>query len=176
MKIFISLLFSLLIFPQGNSEKLFWNENQKLSWQDFRGKPIASAGFVASTNTGMAFEYSYSIKNGNVNVDYSVASFFNPHGSWFIPQKVNPHILRHEQAHFDISELHARMLRKNLEGKKFSKNIKKEIERIYQQVEQKRRQMQTKFDAESDHSRNLEKEHFWQKYIARQLKEYDAWK
>ena len=122
-----TLIFFFLFVPQLNTEKILWNENQKLSWNDFRGKPIPSASFVASTNTGISFQYSYSIKNGDVNVEYSVDSFFSPEGSWYIPQRVNAHILRHEQAHFDISELHARMLRKNLYGKKFSKRLVKEI-------------------------------------------------
>lgn len=176
MKLLFAFLFSFFLFPQDNSEKIFWKENQKLTWEDFKGKPIASSSFVASTNTGISFSYSYSIKNGTVDVEYSVESFFSPEGSWFIPEKVNVYILKHEQVHFDISELHARMLRKNLEGRKFSKKVKSEIEGIYQQVEQKRRAMQTKFDAETDHSRNAEKEAFWQKYIANQLAEYDAWK
>ncbi|MCB0468659.1 MAG: DUF922 domain-containing protein, partial [Aequorivita sp.] len=164
MKLLFIFIFSLVLFPQNNPEKMLWNENQKLTWKDFRGKPVPSASFVASTNTGISFQYSYSIKNGAVHVEYSVESFFNPEGSWYIPERVNAHILRHEQAHFDISELHARMLRKNLHGKKFTKRIKSEIEGIYKQVEQKRRAMQTRFDAETDHSRNEEKEAFWQQY------------
>ena len=111
-----------------------------------------------------------------MDVEYSVESFFTPESSWHIAERVTPHILKHEQAHFDISELHARMLRKNLAGKKFSKKIKSEIESIYQQIEQKRRTMQTKFDAEIDHSRNEEKEAFWQNLIAQQLADYESWK
>ncbi|HET8804280.1 MAG TPA: DUF922 domain-containing protein [Aequorivita sp.] len=176
MKLLFAFIFSLMIFPQPTSEKIVWQENQKLTWDDFRGKPLRSASFVASTNTGISFQYSYSNRNGDMTVEYSVESFFSPEGSWYIPERVNSYILNHEQAHFDISELHARMLRKNLEGKTFSKKIKSEIESIYQQVEQKRRAMQTKFDAETDHSRKEAKEIFWQKYIANQLAEYERWK
>jgi len=176
MKLLFASIFFFLFVPQLNTEKILWNENQKLSWNDFRGKPIPSASFVASTNTGISFQYSYSIKNGVMDVKYSVESFFTPEGSWYIPQRVNTYILRHEQAHFDISELHARILLKNLYGKKFSKKVKSEIESIYQQVEQKRRAMQNKFDAESDHSRNETKEIQWQKFIAQQLAEHESWK
>ncbi len=176
MKLLVSLLFALFLSSQPESGKIFWNENQKLTWQDFRGKPEPSANFVASTNTGLSFQYSYSIKNGEVRVEYSVQSFFNPEGSWFLPEGVNPYILKHEQAHFDISELHARMLRKNLEGRKFSTKVKSEMEAIYQKVEQQRRAMQTKFDAETDHSRKKEKEATWQKFIAQKLTEYERWK
>lgn len=176
MKLLFSVLFIFLLFPQNNPEKIFWNEKQKLTWADFRGKPIASANFVASTNTGISFHYSYTIKNGNVKVEYAVESFFNPQASWYIPDKINAHILRHEQAHFDISELHARILRKKLHGQRFSKNVKREIENIYRKVERDRRAMQTKFDAATDHSRNFEKEKEWQHAIARKLAEYGAWK
>ncbi len=176
MKLLLIFIFTLLLSPQQNPDRIFWKETQQLSWKDFHGTPVPSANFVASTNTGISFEYSYSIKNNDVQVKYSVVSFFTPSGSWYIPTKVNAHILKHEQAHFDISELHARMLRKNLKGRKYSKKIKSEIESIYKQVEQKRRAMQTRFDAESDHSRNLEKEAYWQKYIAQKLAEYEPWK
>lgn len=176
MKLFFVLILSLLLFPQDDSEKILWNENKKLTWEDFRGKPIRSASFVASTNTGINFQYSFTIKNSDVAVEYSVTSFFYPEKSWFQPGKVNQHILNHEQAHFDISELHARMLRKSLAEKKFSKKIKSEIEGIYRQIEQKRRAMQVKFDAETDHSRNEEKEIIWEKQIAKQLKNYESWK
>ena len=176
MKLLFTLLFSLILFPQQSSEKIFWKENQKLTWQNFNGKSVPSAGFVASTNSGISFQYSYSIKNNDVTVNFTVQSFFDPSDSWYMPEKVNDHILKHEQAHFDISEIHARLLRKNLEGKKFTKRVKLEVETIYNQVEQKRRAMQTKFDAETDHSRLKEKEAFWQQYIAKQLSEYESWK
>lgn len=176
MKLFFLLIFPLLLFSQKDAEKLLWNEHKKLTWEDFKGKPIPSASFVASTNTGISFQYSYATKNTEVHVEYSVHSFFYPEKSWFQPGKVNQHILNHEQGHFDISELHARMLRKNLAGKSFSKNIKSEIEKIYKEIEQKRQAMQVKFDAETDHSRNQEKEVIWEKYIAKQLKDYEIWK
>lgn len=176
MKLLLAAIFFFIFHLQPDSEKIQWKENEKLTWDDFRGNPLRSASFVASTNTGISFQYSYSIQNGDMSVEYSVESFFSPEGSWYIPERVTPYILKHEQAHFDISELHARMLRKNLDGKTFSKKIKSEIEAIYQKVEQKRRAMQTKFDAETDHSRNEEKEAFWQKHIAHQLAEYESWK
>ncbi len=176
MKLLFALLFSILVFPEPINEKIFWQEGHKLKWEDFKGKAIKSSNFVASTNTGISFQYSYAIKNNKLNVDYTVSCFFKPEGSWYKAERVNDHILKHEQAHFDISELHARMLRKKLSERKFTKNIKSEIEAIYKLVEAKRRAMQNKFDAESDHSRNVKNEATWQKYIAQQLAEYESWK
>ncbi len=176
MKLVLAFLFYFICIPQHEPEKIHWNENKKLSWEDFRGKPQRTAVFVASSNTGIGFHYSYSLSNGEVEVKYSVESFFYPKQSWYLPEKVSPYILKHEQTHFDISELHARILRKNLDDKNFSKKIKTEIEAIYNETEQQRRAMQTKFDSETAHSRNTEKEIQWENYVAQQLTKYEPWK
>ena len=175
MKTLFVILFSILLFPQSDSEKISWSKNQKLTWEDFQGEPNFSAGFVASTNTGINFGYSYFFNENEVSVEHSVESFFNPEKSWFIPGQVSQHVLNHEQLHFDISELHARILRKKLDSQKFSKNVKSEIESIYLQVEEQRKAMQKKFDVETDHSRNIKKEILWEKRIAKQLTEYESW-
>lgn len=111
-----------------------------------------------------------------MDVTYSVESNFYPQQSWFQVGKVSPYILKHEQTHFDISELHARMLRKKLAGTRFTKKVKSEIESIYRKTELQRKVMQAKFDAETDHSRNVEKEVFWEKYVKEQLSEYEDWR
>lgn len=176
MKLLFALIFSLFLLPQDVSEKIIWHEDHKLTWDDFRAEPRHDVGFVASTNTGINFGYSFTISEREVTVEYSVESFFSPNKSWFLRGRVSQHVLNHEQAHFDISELHARILRKKLDARKFSKNVKSEIEGIYLQVEAQRKAMQQKFDAETDHSQNIEKEIQWEKRIAKQLANYESWK
>src|SRR5690606_18966992 len=119
MKLILFSLCFLFFGTSSNPEKIIWTENHQLTWEDFKGKPIPSAGFVASSHTGIGFQYSYAISNGEIELDYSVESFFKPNSSWYFPKKVNTHILKHEQGHFDISELHARMLKKAIDSKKF---------------------------------------------------------
>lgn len=165
----------LFLSLQGDSEKIIWDENRPLTWDDFRGSVPKNVNFVASTNTGVAFGYSYTNTNGKIEVNYTVESFINPKKSWYQTDLVNDYILEHEQTHFDISELHARLLLKKLSEKKFTKRIKIEIEQIYHQNESQRRVMQAKYDAETNHSRNEAKEIFWRKYIANQLKKYESW-
>ncbi len=176
MKLLLTILFSFFLLPQPNPKKIIWTENQKLTWNDFRGKAQPSANFVASTNSGISFHYSFSLKDNNINVEYTVESFFYPEESWFHPEKVSEYILKHEQTHFDISELYARILRKKLSERNFSKKVKSEIEAIYRKTEQERRAAQAKFDAETDHSRNTQKEMQWENHIAQQLTAYDRWK
>lgn len=176
MKMIFSILIFLIFAPNQDSEKIVWNENRKLTWDDFRATPIQNANFVANTNSAIHFSYSYTIENNNVQVRSTVESFFSPKRSWYIPGKVTTHILAHEQTHFDISELHARILRKKIEQKRFTKNVKSEIEAIYRQVDEQKIAMQKKFDAESDHSRNVKNEMRWRQYIATQLAEHNQWR
>lgn len=174
MKTLFALIFLFLSY-QGDSEKITWDKNRPLTWDDFRGDVPKNVNFVASTNTGISFGYSYTNTNGEIEVTYSVESFIHPEKSWFQKELVNDYILEHEQTHFDISELYARILKKKLSEKNFTKRVKQEIEKIYHQNESQRRVMQAKFDAETNHSRNEKKEIFWRKHIAKQLKKYDAW-
>ncbi|MBT0608296.1 DUF922 domain-containing protein [Aequorivita echinoideorum] len=175
MKILFAFLFLFIYSPQDNSEKMPWDKDRKLTWEDFKGKAQPNASFVASTNSGISFSYSYSQQNGAVDVTYTVQSNFYPEKSWFQPGRVTQHILNHEQLHFDISELHARILRKRLSEKTFTTRVKSEVEKLYNDTERERRAMQSKFDAETDHSRNIEKEIFWEKYVAQKLEEYEQW-
>ncbi|RFN57720.1 DUF922 domain-containing protein [Marixanthomonas ophiurae] len=178
MKLFAAiLLFTFSFFTsEENKEKIIWTETRQLTWDDFRGAPELGANFVASTNSGMSFSFSYTEKNGKRTMEHNISCNFYPEQSWFKPGKVSEYILKHEQTHFDISELHARILRKRIAEAKFSKNIKEEIGALYHTTEQERQKLQNQYDLESDHSKNKEKEYYWRQKIANQLNAYDRWK
>ncbi len=170
-------IFSASITSLNEEDKIAWNSKVKLSWYDFKAAPKNNSGFVASTSSGISFSYTFSYKETGeiLNLDVIITSYFYPNKSWYIPSEASDYILNHEQAHFDISELHARMLRKEISEATFSKNLKKEIEAIYNRVEKKRRDMQHLFDNESNHSKVKEKEKEWEIFISRQLNKYDRW-
>lgn len=176
------LLFVLVVgclflgFLPPAEEKIIWEENRKLSWQDFRGIPNGADPYVASTNSGISFSFSLKESSGGTEVDYEVQSNFYPELSWYRPQRVNNYILGHEQTHFDISELYARKLRKKLDSVIALPNFKESAEIVYNQIEFERRKTQRSFDRESDHSNIKQKEYEWRKHIHSQLQAFDAWK
>lgn len=157
-------------------EKIIWAEGRKLTWKDFRGVPNGPDSYVASTNSGVSFSFSYRERNGQGSVDFAVVSNFYPDLSWYRPSKVTNYILAHEQMHFDISELHARKLRSLLTDIPHDREFKEASEAIYERMEVERRQMQEQFDMESDHSNNEDAEYRWRKTVAQQLDLYEAWK
>ncbi|MDT0650769.1 DUF922 domain-containing protein [Autumnicola edwardsiae] len=177
MKSFFLTLFLVctsFVFAQNEKEKIQWDKNTPLTWSDFRGEPSSSSDFKASTNSGMSISWSLS-KSGNKVVleDYEVIANFYPDQSWKKETiKKKEYILGHEQLHFDISELHARKLRKALAGYEGGKNIQKDLTAIYRKYEKERVRMQNMFDAESVHSRVEEEELKWRRILKQQLEKY----
>lgn len=177
MKLITAALLLLFLSPDiSEDEKIIWSEDRKLTWADFKGTPSGPIDFVASTNSGVSFSFSYKEQNGVGSVDYTILSNFYPDLSWYRPSKVSTYILEHEQMHFDISELCARKLRMGLAAIPENRNFKQNAEGVYQENEAERRQLQTRYDKESDHSNNKEEEYQWRIFIAEQLEVYGSWK
>ncbi|MDC7993992.1 DUF922 domain-containing protein [Altibacter sp. HG106] len=177
MKFLLPALLLFFSFPNDTEvERVPWSEANTLTWDDFQGVPESLGTYVASTNSGISFSYSFVMSEGVLEVDYTVRSNFYPQLSWYIPERVNDYILKHEQTHFDISELFARKLRKRLSEATFTGNPKAQIEAIYKGIEAERREMQEQFDEESDHSKIVEGEEKWEYFIREELRRYGRWK
>lgn len=176
-----TLLFSLIVFLTLSAdtleERIAWSDDYHLVWSDFKGQP-KTGDYVASTSSGLSFSYGFKTINGipTSEFTYEVTCYFYPEGSWFVPGRVNERVLSHEQTHFDISELHARKLRKRIEDFDFSINVKEELDELYAQIERERRAMQATFDLETDHSTLLAEERAWEAKVQQQLKAFSDWK
>ncbi|MAZ72913.1 MAG: DUF922 domain-containing protein [Flavobacteriaceae bacterium] len=175
MKI-ILFLFLISSLPINDAVQIQWREHRQLTWRDFKGKPDAGDSFVASTNSGMSFSFSYKVTGGKMTMDYEVECNFYPELSWYKPDLVTDYILKHEQTHFDISELYTRKLRKAMEETSFSNDPKEEVNKLYQKLESARQQLQIKYDFETDHSKNEPVEIQWRRFVAKELKKYERWK
>ena len=171
--IFVTSLISPSIIEE---EKIVWREDYRLSWSDFKAPHRQGVSYVASTSSGMSFSYSFADNNGEIEIKATIHCNFYPESSWVNPAEASDYILAHEQAHFDISEIHARILRKKISESTFSANGKKEITDLYYDAEKERVAMQKLFDKESDHSKNKEKELEWEAFIKKQLEDYNDWK
>jgi hypothetical protein len=156
---------------------IVWNERTGIDWTDFRGIPDNRSPYDAQANSGLKYSYSYSVGNNNkINVQFDVNSFFNSQLSWSKSQKQTHILLDHEQLHFDISEVHARKLKKTLSAFHFSKNVKKEAEKIFSKINGDRLQMQNNYDLESDHSKNDKQQAKWAAFIQEELQALEAYK
>lgn len=159
-------------FGQHKEEKIIWEEDRKLSWIDFQGKPDHKVPFHANTSSGILYSWSLRTSGDDQEFLYEVVTGFYPGSSWVKEGKESDHLLAHEQLHFDITELHARKLREALAKYKLGKNPKRELEALYNKINRDRGQMQKKFDAETRHSQNKEAQAKWQSFIRSALQQY----
>jgi predicted secreted Zn-dependent protease len=139
-----------------------------LSWEDFKASPDGSSVNAALTSTNINIDYSYN----NREFKYKIRCQFDPSKSW--GRIKNDYILSHEQAHFDIAEIHARLLHKALKTYHFNaKTANKDIGEIYQKLIQEHHDTQEKYDEETNYSRNETQQQEWQKKIAERLKKLE---
>lgn len=163
---------------QSNDLKITWNEEARLTWDDFQGVPLEETPFHANTNTGLSYSWGLKGTSQSMELEYHVETFFYPELSWVQSDSKNDHLLKHEQLHFDISELHARKLRKllaNVDASKLNKDSKEYLNKLYQKVDKERSAMQNTFDKESDHSLNVEAELRWQQFVKQELDKFQAY-
>jgi predicted secreted Zn-dependent protease len=146
-----------------------WTSSRRLSWEDFKAQPDGSSVNAALTSTNINIDYSFNSRE----FKYNIRCQFDPSKSW--GRIKNDYILSHEQAHFDIAEIHARLLHKALKSYKFNpKTANKDIGEIYQKYMDAHKVMQEQYDDETNFSRNETNQGEWQKKIDSSLKELQS--
>lgn len=166
----ICIFFFLFSGDLRSQKEVPWSSEFKLRWTDFKGEVPARAKAAATTASGISYRFSTRSEFGEMVVYFEVQSFFYPTKSWFRPEVCNDITLLHEQLHFDISEVFARKMDKEMSETKFTQNIKKEVREIYKRTLKELDDFQRNYDKETDFSRNLEKQKLWQKQIVGLLK------
>lgn len=121
---------------------------------------------VASTSTSLGI--AYQVKNNRLT--YSITCEFSKKKSW--GSLKTDYILSHEQAHFDITELHARKLYEALYNYQYNPStFKQDIGAIYERIVKEKEDMQNAYDGETDHSRRKRIQYDWLDKIDVMLKE-----
>lgn len=102
---------------------LIWDDNVKLNYTNFKGKPSAKSNTTASTiHTEIRFVRSQTRQQTPI---YSVINRMDQNKSWY--NRKDADMLAQKQLQFDISELYARKIRKKFDEMK-KKKISEESE------------------------------------------------
>src|SRR6185436_7177040 len=121
-----AFIFPLLILLQREDDYIKWQEDRKLSWDDFKAEPVKMGSTAAMTTTHLGF--GYSISNGVIT--YKIDCRFEKKKSWGLVK--NDWILKHEQGHFDIAEIFARQLYRSVSEYQYNKTtFQKDLTAIY---------------------------------------------
>lgn len=152
-----------------------WSENVKLDWEDFKGEQDPEERHIAYTEYALKLRYSTDALLNNFV--FKVNCNFDRQSSWK-KKGVTENLLQHEKGHFDIAEIHARLLRKQLsEIKKFDMTMRQKINIMKNQSLINCDAQQKQYDKETEHSKNIEKQKLWEIEIKKELdklKKYQA--
>lgn len=147
-----------------------WTPSRKLVWSDFKGSPDPASTNAALTNSSIHAEFGFN----NKKLTHSIKCRFDKQRSW--GRIKTDYILNHEQGHFNIAEIHARMLHKELGEYEFNpKTVNKDINRIYEQVMKLHVTTQKNYDLQTNHSLDSLKQKEWDGKITARLKELDKY-
>lgn len=170
MKAALLVLTFLVTLTSVPRDKFTFQEKPVLTWDDFMGTPPINARHSASVNSGMAYSYNAKIKGETVLLEFEVRSEFYPELSWKKNLKENDaQLLRHEQLHWNISELHAQILKTSFNNYKPTRNYKREILEIFKRVEAARQAMQARYDRETNHGIKLTQQREWETFISQEF-------
>jgi hypothetical protein len=107
----VSIAFFAILgaYAQSKPRAIRWERDPALSWSDFKGRAPRNTGEPsAETDTGFRVQ----LECFADALDIRVEAEFYPSTSWVKPGRKSAELLRHEQGHFDITELYARKMRK----------------------------------------------------------------
>ncbi len=177
MSKFIFLFLIIVGFLPIEEESILWNENHRLEWSDFKANPNFNNDAVAITASGLTFSFSARTTSSKL-VDFTatVEAHFYPDQSWYKKDHTNNIVLAHEQLHFDITELYARKLRKQIEEYSFSVKIKQEISKLHTNINKELKEFQNEYDSKSDYSRSIEAQKKWQVFVKQELNKLSEYK
>ncbi|WP_110476926.1 DUF922 domain-containing protein [Winogradskyella aurantia] len=157
--------------PKSYETQIEWRADRKLTWDDFKGEPDLEnfPNALALTNSGFGYESGISMfKQGEVFVQ----SVFYNNSSWVLPEGRNDYVLRHEQIHFDITEIYSRKLRKALADSKVTSDDMLRAKVIFDQIFQELQKRQDKYDRETKHGDKKHTQENWEAIVELELEKY----
>jgi len=166
----LSILFSS---GKDSPDNIYWSEDYKLDWTDFKGEPrFENQQISALTSSGIV--HYKGCKDGKI--DYNVRAYFEKQESWVKEEARTEHHLIHEQIHFDITELYARKLRKLLADNSFACGQEVQFEAAINNFIQIWHNEQREFDKHTQHSLDRYAQKEWFHKIEMELSLLDDYK
>jgi hypothetical protein len=149
-----------------------WSADRRLTWADFRGPVPASPGDEGART---AYSLFYGARCAGRRFEFRVVASVLPRESWVSPvvlqsPPLSARSLRHEQTHFDLSEVHARTMRQYFRDlAEPCKRSEEELNVLAQQFLRAESIAQRRYDEETNFGRISGKQHDWETEIGRQI-------
>jgi hypothetical protein len=154
-------------------DTIHWSSTRKLTWNDFKSKPDNRSEYKAMTFSKVEIKHE-SFDNYFV---INITSVFSCPLSWSKNME-SSRLLKHEQLHFDITEIAARYIRKEFIQHDITdisalSNSLQDIYRKYNRIF--RDSINLMYDEETEHGTIADKQKEWEVKIAKELKLLEAY-
>ncbi len=149
---------------------------KRLTWNDYRGQQPTGASEAAVTATSVAWGFQCV---GDAFTFHVAAEFF-PERSWvnpmiFVQLDSNLRTLRHEQLHFDITEVHARRMRRMFATlDRPCARTEDELTKLGETSLEAETAIQKHYDRETANGRDAVGQSRWERQIGEALRELAA--
>jgi hypothetical protein len=149
-----------------------WSD-RPLSWDDYRGSAPADPGDRGALT---AYTILHAAQCTGERFEFRVIAAMLPEASWVAPavrkdQALSARTLRHEQTHFDLTEVHARRLRRYF-AELYSPCTRTtaELDTLAGRFMKEEAEAQRRYDTETRYGRSAEPQRGWDAEVARQLR------
>ncbi|AHJ98484.1 DUF922 domain-containing protein [Hymenobacter swuensis] len=157
--------------PPAAPAKIEWSANRPLTWTDFKARPTSDQLAALTSSTIDA-------KVGCVDYQFSaqVRAVFTPSESWVRNlAQASPALLRHEQLHFDLTEIHARLLRQKLSLVKLDcEKLQPAFGNLTKMAFLTWQRDEARYDQETNHGLNAPRQQAWDQQIQQRLTQLEA--
>ena len=167
------LLVLLLISNAVWSQRIEWKKDKKLGWSNFKSKINNQRGkdIVAYTHCGWVYSV---VKSSNPRgaAKVTIETIFNEDKSWKDDKRINDYVLNHEQKHFDVAEIFARKIRKEIiDNIKTTGDYEKYFQKMYSRIVKDYKNFQALYDGVTEHGMNKEKQAEYDTLISNELEQ-----
>ncbi len=152
-------------FAQISSDTIHWSTSFKLTWGDFTGSIDSNVNKNIGSVCKAFIHCDYHLDDNEV-FHYNVVCYFKKSGSWVIQKFATLYLLKHEQGHFDITEIFSCELKESLKSYSNRKiKSEKEVKKIIQKNADALNKFQILYDKETTHSLDSVNQARWDKKI-----------
>jgi hypothetical protein len=161
-----------------NEGALPWDADRPLTWDVYRGHPPATPGQGAAST---AYDLVHGMRCTGQRFEFVVIAAFQPERSWVLPAIVakpgeSQRMLQHERTHFDLTEVHARRMRRF-----FSQMLhpctrpQTELQSALTHFIEQESEAQGRYDRETSYGRMTDRQEAWNSDVARLLASFAAY-
>lgn len=167
----IAILLMLIAF-QGKNTLIHWSKEFKVNVSDFKCVPPKNAMFSAQCSAGLYRRIDLIYMGYKIHCN----GIFDQSKSWIIKEKATPQLLKHEQGHFDISQIAAieALIAIKRDVRNDGRDIYDAVDKIIDSVEVNCSKLNKQYDLETNHSLNESAQLKWDEWIKFRLDSLSA--